>query len=98
MNVPAGRGDAFLMRGTEGETVANANRANQIDWFHDGQREVLVPRDAPTDIVAAAPSARDAGPTAEWIAKALRGEEPVPASITEQVAQCVAVSKRLAQG
>ena len=33
---PAERGDAFLMRGTEGETVANANRANQIDWFHDG--------------------------------------------------------------
>ncbi len=26
---PAGRGDAFLMRGTEGETVANANRAQQ---------------------------------------------------------------------
>ena len=33
---PAERGDAFLMRGTEGETVANANRAQQIDWFHGG--------------------------------------------------------------
>ena len=64
---PAARGDAFLMRGTEGETVANANRAQQIDWFHDRQRTLLVPRDAPTDIVAAAPEARDAGPTAEWI-------------------------------
>ena len=92
---PAGRGDAFLMRGTEGETVANANRANQIDWFHDGQRDLLVPRDAPTDIVAAAPEAREAGPTAEWILNALRGEEPVPASIAEQVAQCVQASRRL---
>jgi hypothetical protein len=35
---PAGRGDAFLMRGTEGETVANANRAQQIDWFHAASR------------------------------------------------------------
>ena len=92
---PRGRGDAFLMRGTEGETVANANRANQIDWFHDGERTLLVPRDAPTDIVAAAPEARDAGSTAEWIARALRGEEPVPASIAEQVAQCVQASRRL---
>lgn len=92
---PRGRGDAFLMRGTEGETVANANRANQIDWFHDGERTLLVPRDAPTDIVAAAPEARDAGPTAEWITRALRGEEPVPASIAEQVAQCVQASRRL---
>src|SRR4051812_21925503 len=39
---PAGRGHAFLMRGTEGETVANPHRAQQIDWFHDGQRTVLV--------------------------------------------------------
>ena len=92
---PKSRGDAFLMRGTEGETVANANRANQIDWFHDGQRDLLVPRDAPTDIVAAAPEAREAGPTAEWILRALRGEEPVPASIAEQVAQCVQASRRL---
>ncbi|MDB5962020.1 MAG: glycosyl transferase [Massilia sp.] len=92
---PAGRGDAFLMRGTEGETVANANRANQIDWFHDHQRTLLVPRDAPTDIVAPAPEGRDAGATAEWISRALRGEEPVPASIAEQVAQCVQASRRL---
>lgn len=92
---PVGRGDAFLMRGTEGETVANANRAQQIDWFHDHQRTLLVPRDAPTDIVAAAPEARDAGPTAEWILRALRGEEPVPASIAEQVSQCVQASRRL---
>jgi anthranilate phosphoribosyltransferase len=93
---PPERGDAFLMRGTEGETVANANRANQIDWFHHGQRTLLVPRDAPTDLVAAAPEARDAASTADWISRAMRGEEPVPPSILEQVAQCVQVSRRLA--
>jgi anthranilate phosphoribosyltransferase len=92
---PARRGDAFLMRGTEGETVANANRAQQIDWFHGGERTQLVQRDAPTDDLAAAPAERDAATTAAWIARALRGEEPVPASIAAQVAQCLLVSKAL---
>lgn len=92
---PAERGDAFLMRGTEGETVANANRAQQIDWFHGGQRTVLVQRDAPTDELAQLPEARDAATTAAWIGRALRGEVPVPPSIAEQVAQCLLVSKSL---
>ncbi len=92
---PRERGDAFLMRGTEGETVANANRANQIDWFHGGERTLLVQRDAPTDELAQVPPDRDAATTAAWIAAALRGEEPVPASIVEQVAQCLLVSKAL---
>jgi anthranilate phosphoribosyltransferase len=92
---PAARGDAFLMRGTEGETVANANRANQIDWFHEGQRTLLVQRDAPTDELAAMPDARDAATTAAWITRALHGEVPIPASIAEQVAQCLLVSKTL---
>ena len=94
---PHARGDAFLMRGTEGETVANANRANQIDWFHEGQRTLLVQRDAPTDELAQLPEARDAATTGAWIASALRGDVPVPASITEQVPQCLLVSKELQQ-
>jgi anthranilate phosphoribosyltransferase len=95
---PAQRGDAFLMRGTEGETVANANRAQQIDWFHAGERKVLVQRDAPTDDLAQVPAALDAASTAAWIALALRGDAPVPPSILEQVAQCVRVSKTLQEG
>jgi len=92
---PTARGDAFLMRGTEGETVANANRAQQIDWFHAGQQTVLVERDAPTDELAPAPEGRDAAATADWIARALRGEQPVPPPIAAQVAQCVRVSRAL---
>lgn len=90
-----GRGDAFLMRGTEGETVANANRAQQIDWFHGFERTVLVQRDAPTDDVAEGPAERDGATTAAWIARALEGGVAVPASITEQVAQCLLVSKSI---
>lgn len=92
---PVERGDAFLMRGTEGETVANANRAQQIDWFHGGERTILVQRDAPTDDLAQVPPDRDAATTAAWITRALRGEEPVPPSILAQVAQCLLVSKAL---
>jgi anthranilate phosphoribosyltransferase len=94
---PHARGDAFLMRGTEGETVANANRAQEINWFHAGQKTLLVERDAPTDELAPAPEGRDAAATADWIARALRGDQPVPPPIAAQVAQCVQVSRALRQ-
>ena len=92
---PHARGDAFLMRGTEGETVANPHRAQQIDWFHAGTRTLLVERDAPTDDLSDVPEARDAAATAGWIAAALRGEVPVPRSILNQVAQCVRAARAL---
>ena len=92
---PHERGDAFLMRGTEGETVANPHRAQQIDWFHAGTRTLLVERDAPTDDLSAVPEARDAAATASWIAAALRGEVPVPRSILNQVAECVRAARAL---
>jgi anthranilate phosphoribosyltransferase len=92
---PHARGDAFLMRGTEGETVANANRAQEINWFHAGRKELLVERDAPADALAPAPEGRDAAATADWIARALRGEQPVPPPIAAQVAHCVQVARAL---
>ena len=92
---PPERGDAFLMRGTEGETVANPHRAQQIDWFHGGERSLLVERDAPADELAVVPDARDAATTAAWIAAALRGEVPIPRPITVQVAQCLQVARAL---
>jgi anthranilate phosphoribosyltransferase len=92
---PHARGDAFLMRGTEGETVANPHRAQQIDWFHAGARTLLVERDAPTDDLSQVPEARDAAATASWIASALRGEVPVPRSILNQVAECVRAARAL---
>jgi anthranilate phosphoribosyltransferase len=92
---PAARGDAFLMRGTEGETVANANRAQEINWFHAGQKMLLVERDAPADALAPAPEGRDAAATADWIARALAGEQPVPAPIAAQAAHCAQVARGL---
>jgi anthranilate phosphoribosyltransferase len=91
---PAARGDVFLMRGTEGETVANAKRAQQIEWIHDHRLEILVPKQAPVDDAPPLPAESDAATTAAWIAAALRGEQPVPPSIAEQVQQCLLAAKR----
>ncbi|TFW34396.1 DNA-binding protein YbiB [Massilia horti] len=98
LDAGAGRGDAFLMRGTEGETVANPHRGQQIDWFNRGVRTLLAERDAPTDELAELPEGRDAAGTAAWIEAVLRGEAPVPAPIAGQVAHCVAAARSIRAG
>jgi anthranilate phosphoribosyltransferase len=95
---PSGQGDVFLMRGTEGEVVANPHRAQQIDWFHGSERTLLAERDPPTDELARLPEARDAVATARWIEQVLEGREPVPAPIAAQVEHCVRVARALRAG
>jgi anthranilate phosphoribosyltransferase len=92
---PHERGHAFLMRGTEGETVANANKAQRIDWFHDGERTVLVEKQLDAAEAPVLPSEKDAATTATWIQAVLRGDLPVPAPIAEQAAQCLAVARAI---
>ncbi|MEC4720148.1 DNA-binding protein YbiB [Noviherbaspirillum sp. CPCC 100848] len=92
---PVERGDAFLMRGTEGETVANPKRAQQIEWFHRHQRTVLVQKQEPVDEMPPLPHSSDATTTAKWIAQAIEGGQPVPAPILEQVEHCLHVAKHL---
>ncbi|SFU39682.1 DNA-binding protein YbiB [Pseudoduganella namucuonensis] len=93
---PHERGHAFLMRGTEGETVANANKGQRIDWFHDGERTELVEKQLDAEENVALPEDKSAAATAAWIASVLRGDLPVPASIAEQVAQVARVTRSLA--
>lgn len=95
LGAPPVRGDAFLMRGTEGETVANATKAQKIDWFHAGERTVLVERQMLADAIPALPEDRSAAATAAWITAVLRGDIPVPDPIAQQVAHCVAVARDL---
>jgi len=94
---PHERGDAFLMRGTEGETVANARRAQQIDWFHAGQCQMLVAKQGVVEELPDLPSERDAAATALWTGQVMRGDKPVPAAIAEQVAHCMAVAAAIHQ-
>ena len=86
-------GHAFLMRGTEGETVANANKAQKIDWFHDGERTVLVEKQTLVDSLPLLPEDKSASATAAWIQAVLRGEIPIPDPIAQQAAHCKAVTR-----
>ncbi len=92
---PAERGDVFLMRGTEGETVANAKRAQAVTWFHRNQPTELIERQQPVDEMPPLPAASDANTTGAWIAEALAGKQPIPAPIADQVAQCLRVAKAM---
>ncbi|HTD07075.1 DNA-binding protein YbiB [Undibacterium sp.] len=93
---PHARGDAFLMRGTEGETVANTGRAQQIDWFHQGQCTTLVhTHQTIIGELPDTPDEKDAKVTAQWIQAVLDNRIPIPASIAEQVEHCVLVAKML---
>ncbi len=89
------RGDVFLMRGTEGETVAHPRRANAVTWLHQGQATELIERQAPNDEVPILPAASDAQTTAAWIKEALAGQQPIPAPITAQLEHCLTVARQL---
>lgn len=90
---PHDRGDAFLMRGTEGETVASVRRAQQIDWLHQGQRTTLTEKQLSADAQPDLPVERDAAATAAWINAVLSGQRPVPEAIAQQVAHCLEVAR-----
>lgn len=78
---------ALLLRGTEGEPVADARRTPQMDAFRNGERILLQP--AQEGSLAALPDLpRDtsAEATAAYIREVLGGRLPVPAPIALQVA------------
>ena len=82
-------GAVLLMRGTEGEPVANARRPAMIERFLAGAASLVVPGE--TGVVRTLPilpESRDAASTANWIQAVLSGERPVPEAID---AQCRAI-------
>ena len=84
-------GGVLLMRGTEGEPVANARRPASIERFLKGKSSTVVPGE--TGVVRSLPilpASRDAASTATWIQAVLSGERPVPDAIA---AQCEAILK-----
>ena len=77
---------ALLLRGTEGEVVADARRQPQIDAFTHGVRHTLV--EAQTGSLGQLPelpTQTDAATTARYIQSVLDGQLPVPAPIARQV-------------
>lgn len=78
--------NALLLRGTEGEVVADARRMPQMEAFINGQRRLL--QEAQSGTLATLPDlpkTTDAASTAAYIQTILAGQQPVPTSIAQQV-------------
>ena len=78
--------NALLLRGTEGEVVADARRMPQMDGFINGQRQPLQEAQAGTlSALPDLPKTTDAASTASYIQAVMLGQQAVPASIAKQV-------------
>ena len=79
---------AMLLRGTEGEPVADARRAPRMDAFRAGQRLVLQEAQSGTlENLPDLPVGTNAAATANYIRAVLDGHKPVPDPIARQVEQ-----------
>lgn len=77
--------NAFLLRGTEGEPVADARRTPQMDFFHHGiTQTVQTAQVGALQSVPDLPTA-DAIATSQYIQEVLNQEREVPAPIALQV-------------
>ena len=82
------RADAMLMRGTEGEPVADPRRLPKLDVFIAGQRRADLSRPAHEGVLTGLPllpRSIDAATTALYIQSVISGEKPAPAPLTQQV-------------
>ena len=88
--------NALLLRGTEGEVVADARRMPQMDAFINGQRQLLQAAQAGTlSTVPDLPKTTDAASTAAYIQLLMTGQQVVPASIAMQVEHILRLVKQL---
>lgn len=84
------KASALLLRGAEGEVVANAKRQPQIEWLHKGEAEIVVEADSGVlGELPELPVSRDAQTTADWTTAALAGSVAVPVPIERQVGACL---------
>lgn len=77
---------AMLLRGTEGEPVADPRRMRRIDGFVRGvRRELVAPQEGSVTGMPELPTDIAPGATAAYTRAVLSGERPVPAPIALQV-------------
>jgi anthranilate phosphoribosyltransferase len=80
-------GNALLLRGTEGEAVADPRRTPKMQGFIHGQ---IVDRqdhqDGPLTGLPELPEGTEAASTAAYIRSVLHGSQPIPNPIAQQVA------------
>ena len=87
---------ALLLRGTEGEVVADARRLPQMDGFIAG-RHVRLEQKQPGTItdLPDLPKEIDAQSTAVYIREVLAGDRPIPASMALQVEHILQLAQSL---
>jgi len=81
--------DALLMRGTEGEPVADARRLQKMDVYLSGRHRPELSSAGQAGVVTempALPRTSDAPTTAGYIQSILSGAMPAPPAVTAQVA------------
>ena len=81
-------GSAVLLRGTEGEPVADPRRAPKLEVFVDGQARPDLSRPAHEGVLTelpVLPRGFDAATTAVYIQSVVSGEKPAPGPLTGQV-------------
>ena len=77
---------ALLLRGTEGEVVADARRMPQMDAFIHGQQQLLQEAQAGSlATLPELPKKTDAANTAAYIQSVMTGQQTIPAPIAMQV-------------
>ena len=80
------RGNALLLRGTEGEPVADARRTPRMDLFLNGVAEcVQAAQTGSLSSLPDLPASIDAASTAAYIIDVMEGRAPAPVSIVRQV-------------
>ena len=90
------KANALLLRGTEGEGVADARRSPQMQGFINGQRVLLQESLRGTlPSVPDLPKEIDAASTAAYIRSVLDGSSPLPPSISQQVAHIMHLVSQL---
>jgi anthranilate phosphoribosyltransferase len=90
------RANALLVRGTEGEAVADPRRTPRMQAFVGGVATDLQAYQAGSlDSLPNLPATTDAEPTARYIEAVLAGSQPLPAPIAQQVAHIVQLHRQL---
>ena len=88
--------NAVLLRGTEGESVADARRMPQMDGFVRGHRLLLQEAQSGTlPSLPDLPKEFDADTTATYIRSVMAGTSAVPSSIAKQVEHILRLSQQL---
>ena len=83
------KANALLLRGCEGEVVADARRMPPMQAFVGGEGQPLqAAQTGPLVTLPDLPTTNEAGATAQYIRAVLNGDKPVPVPIARQV-ECI---------